>query len=200
MSLPTVAPVPAPTLPCSSVVGVLSSASRTAEMPASMSGRTVGSPKARSKMQLEHTMGTCVGPTGRPMPRLSSSPGDAACGFQTKGRSTRKADGVDLVHGVLGTQQVGLARCRGTRRERQHRGGALGCPRLRCNRCRPPRPYSCQSKSHRHRKRQWPQAVYPCFTPIGFPPGLMPGRGSRAVRQNCRRWGIPSARCNYDSF
>ena len=73
MSLPTVAPVPAPTLPCSSVVGVLSSASRTAAMPASMSGRTVGSPKARSKIQLEHTMGTCVGPTDRPMPRLSSS-------------------------------------------------------------------------------------------------------------------------------
>ena len=73
MSLPTVAPVPAPTLPCSSLVGVWSSASRTAAMPASMSGRTVGLPKARSKIQLEHTIGTCVGPTGRPMPRLSSS-------------------------------------------------------------------------------------------------------------------------------
>ena len=34
---------------------------------------TVGLPKARSKIQLEHTIGTCVGPTGRPMPRLSSS-------------------------------------------------------------------------------------------------------------------------------
>ena len=73
MSLPTVAPVPAPTLPCSSLVGVWSSASRTAAMPASTSGRTVGLPKARSKIQLEHTIGTCVGPTGRPMPRLSSS-------------------------------------------------------------------------------------------------------------------------------
>ncbi len=61
-------------------------------------------------------------------------------------------------------------------RERQRRRWRPRVPRLRCNRCLPHRPYSCHSKSHRHRRRQWPRAVYPCLTPIGFPPRLVPGR------------------------
>ena len=74
MSLPTVAPVPAPTVPSATGSrGSASSAARTASAPAAMSGRTSADPNARSKMQLEHTIGTRVGPTGRPMPRASSS-------------------------------------------------------------------------------------------------------------------------------
>ena len=72
-SLPTVAPVPAPTVPSANSPGSLSSAVDTAASPAATSGRAVGSPKARSKRHAEHTMGTTVGPTGKPMPRRSSS-------------------------------------------------------------------------------------------------------------------------------
>ena len=52
---------------------------------------------------------------------------DAACSLEAKGRSTRKADGVDLVDGVLGTQQVGFARCWSTAANVNAAGGALGC-------------------------------------------------------------------------
>ena len=74
-SLPTVAPHPAPTLPSGTGLpgAQLSSAQATERMPASMSGRVKGSANARSNRQLEQTMGTMVGPTGRPMPRRSSS-------------------------------------------------------------------------------------------------------------------------------
>ena len=75
-SLPTVAPVPAPTQPSSKPVSLrstLSSASRTARMPFMLEGRTSARPKARSNRQLEQTMGTLPTPTSRPMPRSSSS-------------------------------------------------------------------------------------------------------------------------------
>ena len=54
---------------------------------------------------------TCVGPTGKADAAALKLASDAACSLEAKGRSTRKADGVDLVDGVLGTQQVGFARC-----------------------------------------------------------------------------------------
>ena len=52
---------------------------------------------------------------------------DAACSLEAKGRSTRQADGVDLVDGVLGSQQVGFARCWSTAANVNAAGGALGC-------------------------------------------------------------------------
>ena len=73
-SLPTVAPVPAPTHPSASgrLSGVMS-ASRTAMAPSKLVGRACELPNARSNRQLEHTMGTRPQPTSRPMPCFSSS-------------------------------------------------------------------------------------------------------------------------------
>ena len=53
--------------------------------------------------------------------------GHTACGLETKSRSARKADGVDLVDGVLGAKQVGLARCRGTAANVNAARCAFGC-------------------------------------------------------------------------
>lgn len=52
---------------------------------------------------------------------------DAACSLEAKGRSTRKADGVYLVDGVLGSQQVGFARSGSATAYVNAAGGALGC-------------------------------------------------------------------------
>ena len=52
---------------------------------------------------------------------------DAACSLEAKGRSARKADGVDLVDGVLRSQQVGFARSGSTAANVNTAGGALGC-------------------------------------------------------------------------
>ena len=125
--------------------------------------------------------------------------GDATCGLQTKGRSTRKADGVDLVHGVLGTQQVGLARCRGTAANVNTAGGALGC-----------HDYGATGAGFLVRivakakaidianVNGLKQCIHVLLLSV-FRRALCPV-GIRTVRRNCRRWGIPSARCNYDSF
>ena len=51
---------------------------------------------------------------------------DAACSLEAKGRSARKADGVNLVDGVLGSQQVGFARCWSTAANVNAAGGTLG--------------------------------------------------------------------------
>ncbi len=52
--------------------------------------------------------------------------GHAACSLEAKGRSARKADGVDLIDGVFGTQQVGFARCWSTTANVNAAGGTLG--------------------------------------------------------------------------
>lgn len=51
---------------------------------------------------------------------------DAACSLEAKGRSTRKADGVDLIDGVFGAQQVGLARSGSATAYVNATGGTLG--------------------------------------------------------------------------
>ena len=71
-SLPTVAPAPAPTLPCS---GGVRPAAWQAAWPAAASGRMRASPTCKSNSTAAGTMGTiCPGapPTGRPMPCSSS--------------------------------------------------------------------------------------------------------------------------------
>ena len=67
-SLPTLAPVPAPTLPC--VIGRwLAARQALRAMPAV--GRARGLPTERSKMMAAVTIGTMASPTRNPTPRFS---------------------------------------------------------------------------------------------------------------------------------
>ena len=80
-TLPTVQPVPAPTLPRASGSPFPASAKRVAWAPSSAVGRTCGSPHVKSNTHAPETMGTTPTPTSSPMPLRSSSsatPQDAA--------------------------------------------------------------------------------------------------------------------------
>ena len=125
--------------------------------------------------------------------------GDAACGLQTKGRSARKADGVDLVDGVLGSQQVGFARCWSTAANVNAAGGALGCHDYAATGAGLLVGIVAKAKAIDIADvNGLEQCIHVLLLSV-FRRALCPV-GIRTVRQNCRRWGIPSARCNYESF
>lgn len=78
-------------------------------------------------MQLEHTIGTCVGPTGRPMPRLSSSRATPLAASRPKADPPERQTAWTLSTVFSGSQQVGFARCWSTAANVNAAGGALGC-------------------------------------------------------------------------
>ena len=94
-------------------------------------GLNVGAHGGVTKGKVEDTAGAhdrhLRGADGKADAAALKLASDAACSFEAKGRSTRKADGVDLVDGVLGSQQVGFARCWSTAANVNAAGGALGC-------------------------------------------------------------------------
>ena len=99
---------------------------------------------------------------------------------------------MDLVHSVLGSQQVGFARCRGTAANVNAAGGALGC-----------HDYGATSAGLLVRVvakakaidianvNGLKQCIHVLLLSV-FRRALCPV-GIRTVRRNCRRWGIPSA-------
>ena len=167
-------------------------------MPASMSGRTAGSPKARSKMQLEHTMGTCVGPTGRPMPRLSSSRATPLAASRPKAdppKGRRRGPCPQCSRDAVGRSRA----MPGHRRERQHRRWRLGCHDYGATGAGLLVRVVAKAKAiDIANVNGLKQCIHVLLLSV-FRRALCPV-GIRTVRRNCRRWGIPSARCNYDSF
>ena len=125
--------------------------------------------------------------------------GNTACGLEAKGRSAREADGVNLVDGVLGAQQVGFARCRGTAANVNAAGGAFGCHDYGATGAGLLVRIVAKAKAiDIANVNGLKQCIHVLLLSV-FRRALCPV-GIRTVRQNCRRWGIPSARCNYESF
>ena len=93
-------------------------------------GLNVGTHGGIAKGEVEDAAGThdghLRGADGQADAAALEFAGHAACRFETKGRTARKADGVDLIDGVLGTQQIGLARSGSATTYVNAAGGTLG--------------------------------------------------------------------------
>ena len=93
-------------------------------------GLDVGANGGVTKGEVEDTAGAhdrhLRGADGKADAAALELAGNTACGLEAKGRSAREADGVNLVDGVLGAQQVGFARSGSTAANVNTAGGALG--------------------------------------------------------------------------
>ena len=93
-------------------------------------GLNVGANGGVAKGKVEDTAGAhdghLRGADGQTNAAALEFAGHAACSLEAKGRSARKADGVDLIDGVFGTQQVGLTRSGGATTYVNATGGTLG--------------------------------------------------------------------------
>ena len=166
-------------------------------------GLNVGANGGVTKGEVEDTAGAhdrhLRGADGKADAAALKLASDAACSLEAKGRSTRKADGVYLVHGVLGSQQVGLARCRRTAANVNAARCAFGCHNYGATGAGLLVRIVAKAKAIdianvNGLKQGVHVLLLSVFRRASCPVGI------RTVRQNCRRWGIPSARCNYDSF
>ena len=105
--LPTVAPAPAPTLPCA---GACVDAASQAAKPACASGRTRASPSQRSNSTAAGTIGTRAGPIGKAVAVLVEPAHHAAGGIEAERAAAGQQQRVHLVDEVARHQQIGLAR------------------------------------------------------------------------------------------